>query len=181
MRVADDMVVTLSYRCWGADGRLLTDVPEHRPLSYVHGHGRLLPALEDALAGCEVGAELAVELLPEQAYGPWHDHLDVKISWAAFTPEHGASLLPGERFRGTHPDEPERALVYRVIAREPDGLVATANHPLAGESLHFSLHVLAVRPAAPQEMAIPEDVDQPEPVPGLRHPPQPRASGRRFS
>ena len=50
-------------------------------------------------------------------------------------------------------DEGGEPLHLRVIAIEGDTISLDANHPLAGQELHFDVSVQAVRPASEEELA----------------------------
>jgi FKBP-type peptidyl-prolyl cis-trans isomerase SlyD len=66
------------------------------------------------------------------------------------------ALLPveeiklGDQFQ-TGPDR--QAPVVTVVAIDGDTVTLDANHPLAGEELHFEVELLAVRPATAAESA----------------------------
>jgi FKBP-type peptidyl-prolyl cis-trans isomerase SlyD len=62
--VQDDTVVQLAYNLV-VDGEEI----ESEVLEYLHGHQNIIPGLENALTGLEVGDSKEVLVLAEEAYG----------------------------------------------------------------------------------------------------------------
>ena len=72
--VADDMVVGLHYTLRIADDDEIADTTlDDAPLWFIQGRGHVIPGLEQALYGLEVGAERQVTIEPELAYGPYDE------------------------------------------------------------------------------------------------------------
>src|SRR5690606_5037141 len=70
MPINKDKVVTLHYTLLdGADGSELERSAEDAPLLYLHGAGNILPGLEAALEGKDVGEDVEVTLAAADAYG----------------------------------------------------------------------------------------------------------------
>jgi FKBP-type peptidyl-prolyl cis-trans isomerase SlyD len=55
----------------------------------------------------------------------------------------------GDQFQ-TEPDR--HAPVVTVVAVEGDDILLDANHPLAGQELHFDVELVSVRPATADEI-----------------------------
>ncbi len=64
MMIQQDKVVTMHYHLTNANGEVLDSTHESEPLMYLHGTGTMLPSLESALVGLEVGATKTVHLTP---------------------------------------------------------------------------------------------------------------------
>jgi FKBP-type peptidyl-prolyl cis-trans isomerase SlyD len=99
----------------------------------------MLPALEEALAGLAEGDEKNVSLSPEQGYGLRDASLVETVpldSVPEAAREAGVELI-------AQSSEGQRRLVRVQEVRE-DEIVIDLNHPMAGESLHFALKVVAV-------------------------------------
>ena len=69
--VADDQVVTLAYVMRLDDGQEIGRSPESEPLEYLQGQGEILPGLETALYGMEIGEEKHIEVQAADAYGEY--------------------------------------------------------------------------------------------------------------
>ena len=83
MKIADNTVVSLHYVLTSSEGEKL-DASDAGPLHYLHGHRNIIPGLEQALGGREVGDSFKVEIAPEEAYGPRNDDLIQTVPRSAF-------------------------------------------------------------------------------------------------
>ena len=146
MQIEEGAVVRLAYELRNADGDALED--EHAELEYLHGgyHG-IFPKVEEALQGKQVGAEVALTLDPEDAFGEYDADL-LRVEPRSRFPD---SIEVGMQFEGV-PDDPEgEPLIYRVTNIADDKVVLDGNHDLAGERLWFKCRVVEVRKATAEE------------------------------
>ena len=111
-------------------------------LSYVHGgYGQLFEKLEEALEGHQAGERLQVQLEPEDAFGEY----DAELMRVEKLERYGKGLTVGMEIE-------EDSRIYRVTDIAGGSAVLDANHPLAGMALRFSVVILAVRAATPDEL-----------------------------
>jgi FKBP-type peptidyl-prolyl cis-trans isomerase SlyD len=111
-------------------------------LTYLHGgYGELLEALERALEGKAPGEAVRLQLEPEQAFGEYDAEL-VRVEPAA---RYGSGIAVGMEVE-------EDARFYTVTDIGGGKVVLDANHPLAGMALRFSLEIVTVRGASPEEI-----------------------------
>ena len=116
-----------------------TKAIDKRSLVYRHGKGNMLPALESAMAGLEVNDTKEVTLPPEQGYGS----VDSEAFWAVHAegiPEDRRKVGTVLTARGNGEDEK----LVRVHEVHDHMVVLDFNHPLAGENLHFAVHVTGI-------------------------------------
>jgi len=144
-------VVSLSWTLNDAQGELI-DVLEEAT-EFMVGGDDLLTKVEEALIGEAVGAEIAVALQPEEAFGDYRSELVCFEARSLFPP----ALEVGMRFDGlpegaATPDMPKET-IYTVTEIYPEHVVLDGNHPLAGIGLRMHLKVLAIREARPDEIA----------------------------
>ncbi len=138
--IANGVRVTAAYLFRDEDGTLLDSSDTHGPMTFIQGHGSVLPAIEQALHGHTAGARLHLTLPPERAFGPHRAELVFEAPAANLPP--GIDLTPGAAlFSGTG-DRP--AFRLRVIHRTENGALLDGNHPLAGKTLQVELEVLAI-------------------------------------
>src|SRR5690606_35837922 len=95
MQIADNKVVAFHYTLTNNAGQTIDSSHQRQePLTYLHGHGNIIPGLEKALVGKEVGDKLDVTVAPEEGYGERHDGLIQQVPASAFEGA-GDELQPG--------------------------------------------------------------------------------------
>ncbi|MDZ7852426.1 MAG: FKBP-type peptidyl-prolyl cis-trans isomerase [Halomonas sp.] len=133
--------ITADYVLTDEDGERLAASTLETPLRYVHGTGQMLPALEAALEGHQAGDVLSVTLKPEQAYGPHRPELVFEAVRDNLPPGQeirvGMTLTPGGQ-RGK--------FSLKVVGLTERGAMLDGNHPLAGRTVTWEIHILDVRP-----------------------------------
>jgi FKBP-type peptidyl-prolyl cis-trans isomerase SlyD len=152
MRVGKDTVVTIHYHLTDPEGEVLHSSRGGEPLSYLHGYSGIIPGLESALEGRQAGEQLDAVVEPAQAYGVHDPDLDIAVPIEGFPEEVRAQLEPGVQLRGPHPAQPEQEALFVIIDVNEQQVLLSANHPLAGRTLHFAVEVVAVREAAAEEI-----------------------------
>ena len=147
MAIAKNKVVRIDYELTDPDGQVLDSSKQRGPLTYLHGLGNLIPALEEELEGKEQGQEVDLKLDPEQAYGQKDENLVQQVPRKMF--QHVENLEEGMRFEA---QTDEGSQVVTVVGVDEENVTVDANHPLAGVPLHFSVNVLEVRDATDEEV-----------------------------
>jgi FKBP-type peptidyl-prolyl cis-trans isomerase SlyD len=146
MQIAQDTVVSLQYELLGSDGELIEKT--EAPIEYLHGgYDGIFSAVEDALAGKQVGESCDVYLQPADAFGEYDASL-VQIEPRAKFP---AEIDVGMRFQGEAESSGE-TLIYTVTDITDEKVVVDGNHPLAGRALRFRGTVDGVRAATSEEI-----------------------------
>lgn len=151
MQIEKNKVVTFHYRVSEAGRDALEDSRGGDPLVYLHGHGSMIPGVEEALAGRQAGDHLEVSVPPEKAYGPRNDDAVQRISKShVLHASKGARFEPGMMVQVNTPYGPRSVIVLKVGMTTLD---VDANHPLAGRTLEFVIDVVDVRDASEEEIA----------------------------
>lgn len=145
--IQNDTVVHLHYVLTDGEGKELDRSHGDEPLTYLHGHGNIVPGLEEALVGKKVGDELSVVVPPEKAYGA-RDGKQQKVPRSAFSA--GAELRVGMQVMSR--DEQGRQFPMWIAKLQGATVVLDSNHPLAGVTLHFSVKVDGMRDATSDEL-----------------------------
>jgi FKBP-type peptidyl-prolyl cis-trans isomerase SlyD len=148
MSQAQQRVVSIHYTLTNDQGEVLDSSEGREPLSYLEGAQNIIPGLENALSSLKTGDSTKVSIEPEDAYGERHDHLIQEVPRSAF--QGVDEILPGMQF---HAETPQGMQVIQVIDAEGDTVTIDANHPLAGERLHFSVDIIEIRDASDDEVA----------------------------
>lgn len=148
MKIAADSVVTLDYVLKDEKG-VTIDESSGQPLVYLHGHGMIVPGLEDALDGKAAGERVQVAVPPGQGYGERGEEEPMAVPRDRLPkdikPEAGMML------DAVGPDG--NTVTLWILEVKPDAVLVTAEHPLAGVTLHFDVTVKDVRIATADELS----------------------------
>jgi FKBP-type peptidyl-prolyl cis-trans isomerase SlyD len=147
MVIEKDRVVTIDYKLRDRKGEVIDASEASDPLVYLHGNDNIIKGLERHLQGKQAGDELACVIPAAEAYGERDEALVFKVSKSDFGPE--APIETGMQFEA-HGEE--GAQIVTVVGIQGDEVTVDANHPLAGEELHFAVKVVDVREATPEEL-----------------------------
>jgi len=147
MKIAHEKVVSIHYTLTNGEGTVLDSSTGNDPLAYLHGFGNIIPGLENALEGREAGEKLSVTVDPEQGYGSRDERLVQAVPRSAF--KGVAELAPGMQFQAQGPEGTRLVVVTQVTQ---DLVTVDANHPLAGQTLHFEVEISEVREATAEEL-----------------------------
>lgn len=148
LTIGPDTCVTLSYKLFDAQGKLVEQAPAASPLVYVHGYAQIVPGLERALAGMKKGDKPSVQVEPDEAFG-MPDEAGIFLVDKEDFPN-SASIVKGDEFEAHGPDgEP---LMMRVVEVLADAFMVDANHPLAGQRVRFDVEIGDVRAATDEEI-----------------------------
>ena len=69
MQISADHVVTMHYTLTSPEGDIIDTSEGKDPLSFLQGHGNIIPGLEKQLEGKSVGDKLIAEVPAARAYG----------------------------------------------------------------------------------------------------------------
>ncbi|MRH77878.1 peptidylprolyl isomerase [Spiribacter sp. C176] len=148
MQIAKNAVVAIDYTLHDTEGEVIDSSPEGEPLRYLHGAGNIIPGLENALEGKTAGEDLEVTIAPADAYGERDDRLTQDVPRSMF--EGVEDIKAGMRFQAQTESGPQ---VVTVAAVTGDQVTVDANHPLAGETLKFTVRIADVREASEEEIS----------------------------
>jgi FKBP-type peptidyl-prolyl cis-trans isomerase SlyD len=149
LAVVDGTVVRIEYTLTLADGEVVDSSAEDGPLEFLQGAGEIIPGLEAALYGMSVGERKNLIVTPDLAYGEYEPDNFQVVPLDAF--EDDVELEPGMALE-SFDEENNEAIEGFISEIQPDGVVVDFNHWLAGETLHFDVKVVGVRPALPEEL-----------------------------
>lgn len=144
-----DSIVTIHYSLTLDSGEQIDSSDKSEPLEYLHGHGNIVPGLEEELTGHKIGEDLAVKITPDKGYG-LPDPEGMKELPRSTFPE-DLDLKPGAILAAE--DESGNPLHLRVVEAGKEMVKVDMNHPLAGQNLNFQIQIIAVRSATQEELA----------------------------
>lgn len=145
--VSKNKVVQVSYVLRDSNGNVIDSSSEGSPLEYLHGHGNIIPGLENELDGKGVGDQLVAVISPEEAYGVRNESLVEVVPREHFPPDQ--DIVVGMQFAAETPEGEVRVTVAHVTDQT---VTVDGNHPLAGIELHFDVKVLEIRDALKEEI-----------------------------
>jgi FKBP-type peptidyl-prolyl cis-trans isomerase SlyD len=146
--ITKDTVVSMSYRLKNPAGEELGQADSTNPLTFLQGAGQIVPGLEDALEGLTVGDKKDVTVTAKDGYGELNSELKIKVERKQFPAD--ADIKPGMQFRANISGDHEHT--FTVMDVQGEDIFIDGNHPLAGQTLHFSVEIIGVRPATPEEL-----------------------------
>lgn len=146
--VADDKVILIHYILRDDAGEVLDSSEDGEPLPYLHGHGNIVPGLEEGLAGRSVGEQLMVVVEPSEGYGIRVEIEPQPVPREAFPPD--VELYPEMPFFAEGPDG--HPMQVFVVDFDDEHVYLDINHPLAGKTLHFDVTIVGVREPHPSEL-----------------------------
>ena len=150
MNISHQKVASLTYTLKNDEGEILDKADENNPFLYMHGVGGIIKGLEEALEDKTTGDSFTVMVLPEDAYGERDDKLTEAVSRDMFEGIPDEELTAGAQF---HAQTAQGTQVITIAGVDGDTINIDANHPLAGETLHFDVAVNDVRDATEEEIA----------------------------
>jgi FKBP-type peptidyl-prolyl cis-trans isomerase SlyD len=146
MTIEKNRVVSIDYRLVDDDGDLIDSSEDGEPLVYLHGKGNIIPGLERQLEGKKAGENLACVIEAVDGYGERDESLIFTVGKDEFE---GTDVSVGMQFEAHGEDG---AQIVTVVGIEGEEIKVDANHPLAGENLHFAIKVVEVRDATAEEL-----------------------------
>jgi len=146
LTVGRDAVVAVHYRLTSDSGETLEQSPPDAPLVYLHGRRSIVAGLEEALEGSAAGQRVQVTVEPKKGYGERKKAKTMRLLRSSFPVD--ATITRGSSFILEGPEGDFPVWVTKVMGRE---IHVTAQHPLAGQTLHYDCTVDSVRPATDEE------------------------------
>jgi peptidylprolyl isomerase len=122
------------------DGTIFDSSWDVEPLEFTLGEGTVIKGFESAVVGMSAGETKKVNILSDDAYGPYRDDFIININRSLFPPHiepiEGLILDLNQPGGGT-----VQAIVIKVTH---ESVTLDANHPLAGKDLTFEIDLLEI-------------------------------------
>lgn len=157
MKITANKYVAVTYDLNVGEGderELMEKATAEKPLQFIYGMGMMLPAFEAALQDLAVGDKFNFSLAPADAYGEYKEENVLNLPKNIFVID-GKFDSEVIKEGNTVPmmDSDGRRMNGSILEVRDDVVVMDFNHPLAGETLHFSGEVIEVREASAEEIA----------------------------
>jgi FKBP-type peptidyl-prolyl cis-trans isomerase SlyD len=158
MKIENNKMVSLIYELRENDsnGRIIEELDESRPLTFIYGTGRLLPVFESNIGLLKTGDNFRFTLNSEMAYGDKREEMIINVPVGVFETNGKINediCRVGNEVPMTDSDgNPLTGIINEIT----DTYVRMDfNHPMAGLDLFFSGKIVEVREATERELAVP--------------------------
>ncbi|MGC8518277.1 MAG: FKBP-type peptidyl-prolyl cis-trans isomerase [Steroidobacteraceae bacterium] len=148
MAIGTDSVVSIHYTLKDDTGTVLDRSEAGEPLAYLHGHGTLIPGLEQELTGKNSGDAFTVTVPAAQGYGEYDERLVQSVPRRSLRGIKDVKV--GMRLHAQSAEGTQALTVTKILG---DMVTLDGNHPLAGKSLHFEVRIEEVRAATEEELS----------------------------
>lgn len=132
--------VAIHYKGTLADGTQFDSSEGREPLSFVVGSGQIIPGLDKAMPGMEVGEKKTVNIPSEEAYGPVVPEMRQAVPREGIPDD--IPLDPGTQLQMQTAEG--KPLPVTVVDVDEKSVTLDANHPLAGRDLTFDVELVAI-------------------------------------
>lgn len=149
MKIAHNTVVSIAYTLTDDSGEVIDSSSQGEDFHYLHGHQNIVPGLEKVLEGKRAGDSVDTTVAAADGYGDRNEDLVFQVPRSNM-PE-GEPIEVGMQFAAQDKDGNQQVVTLVDIAESQ--VTLDANHPLAGESLHFAVTVNNVREANAEEIS----------------------------
>jgi len=113
---------------------------DDQPFIFTTGTQEVIPGFEKAIFGMEVGEKKTVTISPEEAYGPRYKELVLDFKKNEFS--NNITFVVGEQLKIRQKDRD--SIKVTVADMDDDTVTFDGNHPLAGKTLIFDIHLVAI-------------------------------------
>src|SRR5690606_3679411 len=135
------------------DGEVADTSEDGDPIVFLQGAGQIISGLEKAIYGLKAGDKKVITVQPQDGYGEIDTDSIVDVPRdefpADFPLEVGVEITVDT---DSEDEDVEEEMEATIVAVKDDAVTLDFNHPLAGKVLEFSIEILEVREATPEEI-----------------------------
>jgi FKBP-type peptidyl-prolyl cis-trans isomerase SlyD len=156
MQITKNTVVSLSYvlKRDNANGEIIEETKAGDPLVFLYGNGQMLPKFEDHLSTLKTGDVFEFTLSSADAYGEMDQDAIIDLEKSIFMIDGKTddelltigNVIPMR-------DDQGHMLQGTVVSVSDESVRMDFNHPMAGNTLHFTGKVIDVREASVEELS----------------------------
>lgn len=140
LSINQDSTVTLHFSLKFDDGSVIDSNFDKSPATFTMGDGSLLQGFENKLHGLKVGEKAGFTVLPEESFGQPNPS-----NVQQFPKSHFAEDLElSEGLVISFADASQSELPGVVKNIESDSVTVDFNHPLAGRTIQFDVHIVDI-------------------------------------
>jgi FKBP-type peptidyl-prolyl cis-trans isomerase SlyD len=155
MKVSQNRMVSILYelRETNITGSILEEINENKPLKFIIGTGRLIPAFEENLLSLNTGESFSFGLSTDKAYGERREDMIIDVPLSVF--ENDGKVDENICRVGNEVpmmDGSGNQVSGFICEISEDFVKMDFNHPMAGVDLFFTGKILEVREATHEEL-----------------------------
>jgi len=152
--VEDNVVVTMNYSL-SIDGEVVdsSEGEDADPIIFLQGAGQIIPGLEKSIYGLKVGDKKSVTVDSKDGYGEIDPESIVEVPKDEFPEDFPLELGVEITVNADDEDEEgEEEMEATIVAVNESTVTLDFNHPLAGKTLNFDVHIIDIREATSEEI-----------------------------
>jgi FKBP-type peptidyl-prolyl cis-trans isomerase SlyD len=147
MQIEKNSVVEFTFSLVDDDDQLM-GATQPQTTAILFGSGNVIAGIEEALAGRSANDQFTVTVPPEQGYGMRRDDFTQRVSKKYFADPRRLKQGQVTRLQTEHGSRP--VTIVKVGSKMVD---VDLNHPHAGQTLRFNIHIHSVRKATREELS----------------------------
>jgi len=154
IEVEDNVVVTMNYSL-SIDGEVVdsSEVEDNDPIIFLQGAGQIISGLEKSIYGLKVGDKKSVTVDPKDGYGEIDPESIVEVPKDEFPKDFPLELGVEITVNADdEDDEGDEEMEATIVAVNDSTVTLDFNHPLAGKTLNFDVHIIDIREATSEEI-----------------------------
>ena len=132
--------VKVNYTGKLKDGSVFDSSENKDPLKFKIGEGHVIPGFEQAVVGMALGDSKDIEISANEAYGPYHEKLVVKVPKDKIPSD--LNPTKGQQLRLQQPEGND--IIVNVKDIDDKEVTLDANHQLAGKDLLFNIQLVEI-------------------------------------
>jgi FKBP-type peptidyl-prolyl cis-trans isomerase 2 len=138
--VTSGQLVSIHYTGKLDSGEVFDSSDGREPLAFIVGQGRVIPGFENGVLGLQVGEERTFAITPADAYGDRDEQriFDVPRQRLGDIKAEIGMQLGVQMGHGQH-------AMATVTAMSAESVTLDLNHPLAGQTLHFTIRIVEIK------------------------------------
>ncbi len=140
MQIEKGLIVRVDYELKVKGGDVIESSSKTGPITYTHGAGKMLAALEKRLEGMKVGERKTGEISGDEAFGPEESLPTTVVPRSSFPADE--KIEPGRTFAAHAAAGADVEL--KVQSVEGDQVTVRLIHPLIHKTLEFNVRVAAI-------------------------------------
>lgn len=147
MKVKKNKAVTINYTLKD-NQQTVIDESNDNSFEYLHGYQGIVPGLEHSLENHLVGDKFSITVAPKDGYGERDESKIEQVPKDMFPKDE--KIEPGMQFHAEGANQ--ELITITILEVNDDHIKIDGNDPLAGETLHFDIEVVAIRDADETEI-----------------------------